>query len=111
MLSEEQYVDQAERELSALIEALDALPDGTLDAELANGILTLDFGDDLPIVINSHRAARQIWMAADRTAWHFSWDPNSRTWVAERSGDELWSALESRISARLGSKIALKRPT
>ena len=45
------------------------------DASHRKGELRLDLRDGTKIVINSHRAARQIWMAADRTAWHF--DPDA----------------------------------
>ena len=72
--------------------------------------LTLEFEDDEQYVINSHQAARQIWMAAGFTAWHFDWVPGSGAWVASRSGDELWSALERAVAKKLNQPIQLRQP-
>lgn len=102
-MTEEQYVEMAHAELSALISALDRLDSDALQAELENDIITIELGDDATYVINSHRAARQIWMAAERNAWHFDFDSNSKQWIAAKNGDELWSALRGALAARLGS--------
>jgi CyaY protein len=111
VLDEVKYVELADAELANLLDAMDALgPDG-VEAELSNGILTLDFEEDPPIVVNSHRAARQIWMAASRSAWHFDWDPKTQTWIAAKTGDELWSTLDKHLSERLGASIKLPRPS
>jgi CyaY protein len=59
--------------------------------------------------VNSHRAARQIWMAAELRAWHFDFSPETERWVAAKSGDELWSTLERVLSARVGQPLTLKR--
>ena len=48
-------------------------------------------------------------MAAERSAWHFDWVPATKTWVAEKSGDELWSTVSRVISKRLGSEVTLVR--
>lgn len=107
-LTESEYSAFAATELHALLAALDSLGDA-LDAELAGDILTVEFGDDKTYVINSHTAARQIWMAAERQAWHFDYDRDSGLWVAHKSGDELWSTLESVLSSGLGTRVALPR--
>jgi CyaY protein len=108
-LSEEQYDALALPELSALIRALDEVEHPNVEAELASDILTIEFSDGTRYVLNSHRAARQIWMAAERSAWHFDWIPEKRRWVAEKSGDELWSTVSRAIEKRLGVPIALAR--
>ena len=55
----------AERTLTALVTALDAI-DG-VEAELSQGVLTIGFDAGGPaFVVNSHRAARQIWIALRR---------------------------------------------
>ena len=107
-LSEEVFIEAASRELLALVAALDVLND-ELDVELAGDILTIEFADGAPFVINRHGAARQIWMAADRTAWHFDWDPERKTWTAQKSNDELWSTLERVLTKKLGEPVTLAR--
>jgi CyaY protein len=104
MLNEDDYVELAQRELKALINVLDELESEQLEAELENDIITLEIGDDRTYVINSHRAARQIWMAAERTAWHFDYDLETKKWIAKKNGDELWSTLSKMLSAALGAE-------
>jgi len=113
MLSEDEYTNLAHRELLALIQTLDELASDDVDCEMENDIVTLEFADDITYVINSHRAARQIWMAADRTAWHFDWVPESLSWVAKKNGDELWSAIRRVLSTKLPPEdveLRIQRP-
>jgi len=109
-LSEAEYEQRAPAELLALRDAIDALPDEGVEAELESDILTIELFDDTEYVINSHRAARQLWMAAGRTAWHFDWLKERGRWVASKTGDELWETLTRLISAQLGKPIELRRP-
>lgn len=108
-LTESEYDALAANELGGLVRALDALDDAAFDAELASDVLTIDFGDGTRYVVNSHRAARQIWMAAERNAWHFDWLAERAAWVAQKSGDELWSTLEGALGRKLGRTVALAR--
>ncbi len=109
-LTESLFEQKADRTLRALASALDDV-DG-LESDLESGILTLEFEDGTKYVVNSHRAARQIWMAADRNAWHFDPDLGSEPtrWTASKTGDELWSALEAVLNRKLGRALALPRP-
>jgi CyaY protein len=106
-LEEREYDERALPELRALVEAVDSIDD--VEAELASDILSLEFADGSTYVINSHRAARQIWLAAERSAWHFDWLPAEQRWVAQKSGDELWSALSRLLEKKLGRPVQLRR--
>lgn len=111
MLHEDVYVSLAQRELHQLLDAVDSIDTDAFEAELANDILTIEFSDDSQYVINSHRAARQIWMAAERSAWHFDWIAEKSEWIAAKSGDELWQTLGRVLTKKLGRPIELKRST
>ena len=108
-LNEHDYEKRALPELRALIDALDELELPGVECELSSDILTLELPSGDRFVVNSHRAARQIWMAADRSAWHFDWDEGRSAWVAKKSGDELWSTLSRVLSEKLGRSISLAR--
>ncbi len=108
MLNEEQYLALAQKELTQLIVALDNLGADDLDCELENDIVTLEFSDDTTYIINSHRAARQIWMAAERTAWHFDWNTESSSWIAKKSNEELWETLRRLLSKKLDAESVEK---
>lgn len=108
-MTESEYEALAYPELSALMRALDALEHERFEVELAGDILTLEFSDGTRYVINSHRAARQIWMAADRNAWHFDWVEDRRAWIAAKTGAELWATVAERVGGKLGEPVVLSR--
>ncbi len=102
-LSESRFELLADETLQKMVEALADSDDEGLDADLESGVLTIEFADGTKFVINSHRAARQIWMAAGTTAWHFDWD--GQAWVSRRSSDELWTTVQAKVSAKLGRSL------
>jgi CyaY protein len=112
-MTTEAITEQAfERVADATLQALDrALGDlDGLEASLQMGILTLEFADGVKYIINSHRAARQIWMAAERNAWHFDHrpgEPGEGRWIAAKSGDELWATVQAVTSRKLGRDVRL----
>jgi|SRR5580700_6402423 CyaY protein len=110
-LTEQEFERAADRDLHALDDALGDL-DG-LEVSLQMGILALEFPDGAKYIVNSHRAARQIWMAAEQSAWHFDYHPadsasgaNGR-WIASKSGDELVATVSAVLSRKLGREIHL----
>jgi CyaY protein len=97
----------ADAELRALDKLLGDFDPDELEAELSQGVLTCTFGDGQKLVINSHHAAGQIWVAAFRTAWHFS-PVEAEGRVAWRTAtDELRSTLARVIGERLGRSLSL----
>ncbi len=108
ILSEADYDSVAAPELQRLIASLDELASDAVEAELASDILTIEFEDGARYVLNSHRAARQIWLSAERSAWHFDFLPDGKSWVASKSGDELWATLTRLVSTKLGEPVTLR---
>ncbi len=108
-ITEADYEARALPELGALVNALDALELPGVECELSSDILTLELAGGARYVVNSHRAARQIWMAAERSAWHFDWDDERAAWIAKKTGDELWATLSRVLSAKLQRVVALTR--
>ncbi len=111
MMTEEEYVSLATRELKWLISALDAAESDDLEAELESDIITIELPDCPDYVINSHRAARQIWMAANRAAWHFDYDRDQDRWISEKTGEELWATLNRALRQQLPDIPPLVRPS
>jgi CyaY protein len=104
---DEASFDQVARdELHRIEDALSEIDPDDVEVSTSDGVLRLDLRDGTRIVINSHRAARQIWMAAIASAWHF--DPQSDgTWRAGRTGDELHATLSRLVKERIGLELAL----
>jgi CyaY protein len=96
----------AHDELRHLEDALSEVDPDDIEVSVSDGVLRLDLRDGTKIVINSHRAARQIWMAAVASAWHF--DPGSDgKWHAAKTGDELRSTVARLVRERIGLEVAL----
>ena len=73
---------------------------------MSDGVLLLDLRDGTRIVINAHRAARQIWMAAVASAWHF--DPaTGGGWRASKTGEDLRPTLARLVHERIGLSVSL----
>jgi CyaY protein len=108
-ISEHDYQALALPELSALVAALDAHAEG-LFAELGGDVLIIEFEDRTRYIVNSHLAARQIWLAAERSAWHFDYVPARSSWLDTKTEVELWAVLEQLLSRKLGRPVPLVRP-
>jgi CyaY protein len=105
-MSEPDFERLADQTLRRMVDALADSEEERLDAELESGVLTIRFDDGARYVVNSHRAARQIWFAADASAWHFAWD--GAAWRSTKGPEELWSLVEARVSARLARPLPLR---
>jgi CyaY protein len=93
-------------ELRHLEDAFENIDPDDIDVSTSDGVLRIDLRDGTRIVINSHRAARQIWMAAISTAWHF--DPvTDGVWRAPKTGEELRPTLAKLVKDRLGIALSL----
>lgn len=96
----------AREELRHLEDAFADVDPDDVDVSTSDGVLRLDLRDGTRIVINSHRAARQIWMAAVASAWHF--DPISPgVWRSGKTGDELRPTLSKLLQERIGLALSL----
>lgn len=97
---------RAHDELTYLEDRLGELDPDDVDLSVSAGVLRLDLRDGTKIVINSHRAARQIWMAAVATAWHF--DPlDDGRWLATRTNEELRPTLAKLLRDHVGVDVTL----
>jgi CyaY protein len=95
----------ARDELRHLEDAISEADPDDIEVSSSDGVLKLDLRDGTRIVINSHRAARQIWMAAISSAWHF--DPVGPAWRAGKSGEELRPTLAKLVRERIGLTLSL----
>ncbi|HEY5948888.1 MAG TPA: iron donor protein CyaY [Kofleriaceae bacterium] len=94
----------AREELRVIEDAFADIDPDQVEVSTSDGVLRLDLRDGTKIVINSHRAARQIWMAAVASAWHF--DPTADgTWIAAKTGDELRATLMRLLRDRIGLEV------
>jgi CyaY protein len=101
------FLELASKALDHIDTTLGDLEHEALDVNLAGDVLTLAFADGSSFIINAHSAAGQIWMAADKNAWHFDYDEAKDAWVAHKTGDELMATVARTVGRRLGESIEL----
>lgn len=102
------HFDQiADAELRYLEQTLGQLDPDQLEVELSQGVLTLTLADDSQIVVNSHHAAGEIWMAAYRQAWHFAPKEEGGAVSWRTSKDELRATLRRILTEKLQQDVQL----
>ncbi len=105
-INEQEFDGAARDELHAIEDAFADIDPDDVEVSTSDGVLRLDLRDGTRVVINSHRAAGQIWMAAVSSAWHF--DPGAdRRWHAAKSGDELRATLQRLLHDRIGIDVRM----
>src|SRR5690348_12234192 len=104
-MDSELYDKIADAELHALERALGDIDPDELDVELSQGVLTLTLADGQKVIVNSHRAAGEIWMAAFRQAWHFGPRQENGKWTWRTADAELHQTLRDVLSQKLGHAV------
>jgi len=104
-MDEAEFDRSARDELQHIEDAFADVDPDDVEVSSSDGVLKLALRDGTRIVINSHRAARQIWMAAIASAWHF--DPTADGWRSSKSGEELRATLTGLVRERIGVAISL----
>jgi CyaY protein len=104
---EDHFDKIADAELRHLEKSLGEIDPDELDVELSQGVLTGTFSDGQKLIINSHHAAGQIWMAAFRTAWHFSPKEEGGRVEWRTVKDELRSTVKRVVSEKLGHEVTV----
>jgi len=78
-----------------------------IEVDSTGDVITVEFDDGARYVVNSHRAARQIWLAAELSAAHYSRDEHAK-WIDTRGGGELWARIEEVLTNKLGRAVLLR---
>ena len=85
--------------------ALDAQDPDVVECVPEADVVKITFPRGQAFVLNKQRPVREIWLAADRQAWHFRYD--GAAWVDKRSGDELCATLNRLVQERAGVALGL----
>jgi CyaY protein len=106
-MSDQGFQAAAEAALDAIEAALERAIDAGLDAEVERqgNVITATFEDGSKLIVNSHSAAQEIWVAARAGGFHYR--PQGGRWIDGRSGDELWAALSRLVSQQGGTAVLL----
>lgn len=107
MATDLEFTTLADRFMEGLFETLTELDPDEVDADLAMGVLTLEFADGTKCIMNRQTAAHQIWLAHGATAWHFALDEDGARWLDTKGRGELREILSGLLAERLGRAVSL----
>jgi CyaY protein len=104
-LDEKSFRDLAGAVIDRVRAAVDAEDPGVCEAVLEAGVLKIQFPSGQAWVLNLQPPIRELWLAADRAAWHFRWD--GAVWVDKKHGGELEATLRELFSKKIGKPLSL----
>jgi CyaY protein len=105
-LSPREFEESARRALMTVEEALDELDDERIDTDLVEGVLTISFEDGNQFLLNVNGPAQEIWLSANRKAWHFAPGDADR-FVSTADGEEMLAWLSRLVGEKIGRTVAL----
>jgi CyaY protein len=77
-----------------------------LELSRSDNLIEVEFDDGSKIVINSHEAAGEIWVASRAGGFHFRPQADGR-WLDGRSGGTLATLLTAQLSLQAGTPVDL----
>jgi CyaY protein len=102
-LSEAEFLPLAKAVIGRVRQAIDAEDPDVVECVPDADVVKIAFPSGPPFVLNQQRPVKEMWLAADRQAWHFRFD--GVAWVDKRSGDELFAVLVREVARRCGRTL------
>ena len=110
MMSETEFLDQAESTLSRIEAAFDRLNDeDVIDVECkrSGNVLEVEFIDNgSKLIINSQAPLQELWVAAKAGGYHYKRVDGQ--WINTRDGSELFASVSALASAQGGAAVTLR---
>lgn len=108
-MDESTYQKLADAAFRTIGDAFESVDPDVVDCESAGDVVTLTLRGGKKCVVNTQRPARQIWLAANATAWHFSWDAQTSHWLDDKGRGELFATLARIVKDATGADVAIGR--
>ena len=83
-MDETTYQKLADLAFRAIGDAFEDVDAELVDCEIAGDVVTLTLPGAKRCIINTQRPTRQIWLAANARAWHFTWDDGAKRWLDDK---------------------------
>jgi CyaY protein len=108
-MDEATYLRLADQAFRAIADAFEDVDPELVDCEVAGDVVTLTLRGGRKCIVNTQRPTRQIWLAAEARAWHFSWDEPSSRWLDDKGrGDELYGTIARIVKEGVGLEVAFR---
>jgi CyaY protein len=107
-MDEREFDTLADTAMADIEQAIESCSDDIDYEAKPGGVLEISFEDGSKVIVNKHRAAREIWVAARSGGFHFK--PEAGRWIAARDGDELMQRLSHCLSEQSQQAVHLHWP-
>lgn len=110
-MEESQYQKLADTALRAIEDMMAEVDAEVVDIDRAGDVITLTFAKGTKAIVNTQRPTRQIWLAANARAWHFSFDEAKDRWLDDKGqGVELLAQVAAIVKESAGIDVTPARP-
>lgn len=100
------YQKLADAAFKRIEKALESVDPTDVDVDFAGDVMTLTCKNGVRCVVNTQRPARQMWVAAKATAWHFSWDETKSRWFQDKEpARDLYETLGEIVRQHAGIEV------
>jgi CyaY protein len=107
-MDESRYQQLADIALGRIERALGDCDPDEIDCERAGDVLSLTFKGGKKCVINTQRPTRQIWVAANARAWHFTYDEAKSAWLSDKDASvELFAQIGVIVHDAAGTTVSV----
>lgn len=99
----QQLADKCFKRVEQAFESIDA---EDVDCDRSGDVLTLTMKSSKRCVLNTQRPTRQMWLAANARAWHFSYDEADACWRDDKTPkNELFSTITQIVKEGAGVDV------
>jgi len=107
-MDETRYQTLADSALRRIERALGDHDPDEIDCELAGDVLSLTFKSGKKCIVNTQRPTRQLWVAANARAWHFSYDEAKDAWLSDKDATiELFAQIAAIVKEAAGAVVTV----
>ena len=109
VMTDLEFLDQAEHLLSAVEQACDRLNDETeadIDNQRSGGMITLSFANRSQIILNLQKPLHEVWMAAKSGGYHYRFVEGA--WQDTKGQGEFFASLSRYASEQAGLPVVFK---
>lgn len=108
-MTDQEYMDLAERVLKAIESGCDRINDATdadVDNQRVGGMVTLKFANGSEIIVNLQKPLQEIWLAARSGGYHYRFDAGQ--WLDTKGQGELFARLSEDASVQSGQALVFR---
>ena len=106
-MDETRYNQLVAAAFGRLLRGLDKADPDLLDADSTGDMVTITAASGGKVVVNTQRAARQIWVAGKGLGVHFSFQPDGQWMDDKAKGVELFAFVREAVEAMSGVRLEL----